>query len=409
MKRALLIAIGGLWLWLLAACRAPEAVPALRTAPPPPAAAESQIQGPLRSEEAFLVRPAGPAGPTVVYHRPSGEPVWTLPAGRLAADGRSHVATTSDASDTLIRRYAPLTGRPEQLVSFAGRWELAAVSGNGRWAALTESEGAPVQTAGRSSPVAATRIQVVNLETGALLEPLILDGRFEIEAIDNLGGALFLIEHLGEGADAPYQVRVYDLAVDRLDPYPLRDKRFFDELMVGYAWGTVPSRDGRWLLTLYVNTQKNTPFIHLLNVRDRYSACIELPRGSGDPEAFKAYTMIVSPLGNKVFAANPRLGVVLTYSLMNFEITGVTNFAAAAGEIADLTQAGAASPDGRMVYFSYGRQIWPYDGKNQVVGAPILVEDEVVGLGVDETTRELLIAFRDGRMIRRPPDPGSSP
>ena len=57
--------------------------------------------------------------------------------------------------------------------------------------------------------------------------------------------------------------------------------------MAGYDWDGVASADGRWLLTLYLSTQRNVAFVHALDLKNQFAICIDLPSGSGDYNVLK--------------------------------------------------------------------------------------------------------------------------
>ena len=95
-----------------------------------------------------------------------------------------------------------------------GRWQLAGVSPNGRFAALAR------QPADKRH----TGVVVVNMAARRVLHRLDLRGDFEVETVSRDGKRLFLIEHLPESGPPRYLVRLFDLSHDRLASKPLRGK-----------------------------------------------------------------------------------------------------------------------------------------------------------------------------------------
>ena len=71
-------------------------------------------------------------------------------------------------------------------------------------------------------------------------------------------------------------MRGYDLAAGQLLPGSLGRKGETVE-MQGDAGQVVASPDGRWLLTVYVETTSDTAFVHALNLIERIAICIPLP------------------------------------------------------------------------------------------------------------------------------------
>ena len=94
----------------------------------------------------------------------------------------------------------------------AGRWHIAGVSPNGRFAALAR------QPAGKRR----TDVAVANMAAGRVVHRLDLRGDFEVETVSRDGKRLFLIEHLPGAGPPRYSVRLFDLSHDRLTSKPLR-------------------------------------------------------------------------------------------------------------------------------------------------------------------------------------------
>ena len=112
----------------------------------------------------------------------------------------------------------------------------------------------------------------------AIVHRLELRGDFEVETVSRDGKRLFLIEHLPSAGSPRYSVRLFDLSHDRLASKPLRGEGE-PSVMAGLAWSGVGSPDGRWLLTLYLNTGRNVAFVHALDLVRSSPLCIFLPSG----------------------------------------------------------------------------------------------------------------------------------
>jgi hypothetical protein len=260
-----------------------------------------------------------------------------------------------------------------------------------------------VEATKRQAEVSPVGLQVIDTETGLVKHRLELAGEFEVEAISPGGDSLFLIEYLGDKEPPEYAVRIYDLAADSLALNPLRSKTAADEIMAGYAWGGVASPDGRWLLTLYLNTNRQVAFIHALNLVDKFPICLFLPSGAGDFEQLKDYTLTLSADGRQVFAANPSLGVVAEVSLESFETLRQVEFEAlltasksASAQTAGPTNHSLLSPDGRQLYFSDSTHVWRYDTRRHQVDGPLSIKAQIDGLGVSADGKQLFVATDDG-------------
>ncbi len=177
------------------------------------------------------------------------------PSARLrAADGRSAFAI----ADGELRRFSTQTGEVTRTLPLAGAWQLTGISATGAWVA--------VQRAG-------TEVLVLDTRRGTIAHRLRLRGSFRVEAVSAAGDFLFLQQDFVDGS---YAVRGYDLAAGRLLPGSLGRKG--ETLrMQGDAGQVVASPDGRWLLTVYVETTRNTAFVHALDLIERIAICIPLP------------------------------------------------------------------------------------------------------------------------------------
>jgi len=161
----------------------------------------------------------------------------------------------------------------------------------------------------------------------------------------------------------------------------------------------VASPDGRWLLTLYLNTSRNVAFIHALNLVDKFPVCIDLPSGNGDFEQLEYYSLTLDPAGRTVYAANATLGVVAEVSLANFQVIRTSEFAAAAltettpeAEPEAPTNYSVLSKDGQMLYFTSGRDVWRYDTQSGEVSGPYLSDTPIKSLGLSEDNQRLYVA-----------------
>jgi hypothetical protein len=333
----------------------------------------------------LYVQPDGSRGEIVAYNTVFGTVAFSLPPGAASADGRRHVVASSRRVSTELANFNLRNGLMEFVSSVPGRWRIAGISPTGKWAALVASRAAQ------------TRIAIVDAERGKVVHHANLVGRFEVETISRDGKRLFLIEHLQDGR---YLVRLYDLTLGRLKTQALKASGE-GAPMVGLAWSGVGSPDGRWLLTLYLNTHHNHAFVHALDLLKGQPACVDLPSGTGRMTALKRYTLTLSPNGKTLFAANPALGVVASIDLRTLRVTRTARFAPSpAGRPTRELSAGTISRDGRTLYFSAGNGLWAYDAAYGLVRGPYRTGGQIVGFGYGPGDRTIHALRTDGKMLR---------
>jgi hypothetical protein len=336
----------------------------------------------------LFVQPDGPAGRVVAYDTKFGSVMFALPPGRVSADGWAHVTAVPRARHgaTILARYVVATGRLTRAFQVRGVWTLAAVSPTGRWAALSRRAGGT------------TSVALVDLLRAKRVAVARLRGNFEVETISMHGNRLFLIQHLDARR---YLVRLYDFRARRLASEPLRGGD--DRLMAGYAWSGIGSRDGRWLLTLYLDTRRSHAFVHALDLVKTQPACIDLPSHGGFSR-LRQYSLTLVPGGARLLAANPALGVVAEIDLATHRVVKRARFTPAAGGEATARRGrasllAAVTRNGRTLYFSNGRLLWAYDAAYAVVRGPYATGGEIVGLGYGAGDRRLHVVRKDGSML----------
>ena len=267
----------------------------------------------------------------------TGERRFALPPGLASADGRRYVAAAGRGTGTDLTVFDARGGTRVSERTVPGSWRLGAVSADGGLLAL----------AGRAKG------ELAVLEAGRPLRRIRLDGDFAVDAIADDGRSLFLIERLG---GEHYAVRLYDLVAGRLHEGSIRPKNE-DEEMVGVAGAQVGTRDGDWLLTLYVNTEAHEAFVHALNLRERFALCLDLPSEGAGVEALRGYSLAVPRSGADVYAANATLGLAARVSLR--ELGSVISMPLAAR--APTASTAAVSDDGRLLWVASGRTLQGID------------------------------------------------
>jgi hypothetical protein len=203
--------------------------------------------------------------------------------------------------------------------------QLVGTSANGRLAVLQRTRGQQTiyTLVGRGSARSVT-----------------VDGRnwgFDALSADRL----YLLQYLRNG----YEVRLYDLARNRLDPQPLKDAEE-EALIRGSAWQRLASRDGRYLFTLYIGGPSGT-MVHELDLQTATARCIDLP-DNGDFNSATAYGLALSPDGRTLWAASTGYGVVAAIDVAAAKVRKSFRFTASAPN-GPVAPAIALSPRGNML------------------------------------------------------------
>lgn len=363
----------------------------LRTTPGGDAVLKEFLRSPGPAKTETLAVRAGSV--PMVYDAVTLLPRFVLPDGIPSADGIAYFAAFPSAKVTAVHRFDLNDGSIAQSFSVDGAWSLARVSANGKWLVLTRAAEfvTPDTTPKRSEFV------VADAEHGRATRAISLDGSFEADGIDASGKTLFLIEHLPDR----YQVRSYDINSGQLDPGRLVDKRETDEIMVGFPWDAVAESQGDWLLTLYINTDKGTAFIHALNLREKYAFCIDLPPGKADQALLKHYGLALSPDQRTLFAIDPALGVVSLVDFQDGTVTRTVQFPIAPA-VTDTTVA-VASDDGKFVYFTNGGRVWQLDVNAGQVKQIAESDKLVIALDVRADDAALYVVYGDHTMKKLNP------
>ncbi len=328
---------------------------------------ESAPIAPSTNTAVFLARTAGSAGPVTGYDTASLGRRFELPGGIRAADGSAYYAMGAGE----LRRYSPSTGVELQSYRVEDTWKLAGVSATGRWVALSREH---------------TEVLVLDAKSGATAHRISLRGNFLVETISAKGDFLFLQQNYVDGS---YAVRGYDLAAGQMLPGSLATKGA-TVLMQGVAAGTVASPDGRWLLTLYVDTKKNSAFVHALNLIDRIPLCIEMPPCNRCTVAqLRRWALALAPDGRTLFAANPDVGRVAEIHLPTARLIYQSRFSPVPGEFE--TRATVA-PDGGRLVFTNGAAVWTYDTHRGFAQRLRTDGGQVADLGISPDGSKLFLA-----------------
>ena len=351
-----------------------------------PAPCSGQVSS-LDGTRVLYVQPDGVGGAVHAYDPSTGVRLFSLPPGITSADGVAHVNASTRRRDTVVSRYRVADGTTAEWLVVDGRWRLGGVSPNGRYAALARQ---PVDRR-------RTDVAVVDTVSKTVAHRLRLRGNFEVETVSRDGRRLFLIEHLPSNGSPRYLVRLFDLSRDRLASKPLRGAGE-PSVMAGLAWSGVGSPDGRWLLTLYLNTGRNLAFVHALDLVRSSPLCIFLPSG-GSFDTLKRYGLTLSPDGRRLFATNAAIGAVAEIDLATRKVVRTTRFRAARNLSGPAALTGTISRNGRTLYFSPGRDLWAYDTAFGVVRGPYRTGGAITGFGFGAGDRRVHALRADGRLV----------
>jgi hypothetical protein len=339
------------------------ALPAPAAADGCPASQCGTTSSALPGSRHVYLRPNGHGGPLLVYDVVARKRVATLPRGLASADGRVFVSAARAKTGTTVVRYALPSGHLLAAMRVPGRLFLQAVSADGQRVVL-----------GGTGP--RTRTRFVVLDGYRIARTVTLRGVYESETISPDGTRLFLIHWLTNR----YELKLYDFTQRRLLATRTFEPDGSLEKMVGQAWTGVATRDGRWLLTLYVEGN-GTAFVHALDLVRGVGHCLDLPGRAGALE-IGAAALVLSPDETRLHVANPLLGSVTTIALSGPRVVRTTTFRSPLRSTSfsfGIGPNGAAARDGTIA-FSGNRLVWRYDPRVGRVVGPFRSGSTVAGL-----------------------------
>ncbi|MFL5805105.1 MAG: YncE family protein [Roseiflexaceae bacterium] len=332
---------------------APAAVVPTAQPPQPP-----QLT-PVPGDELYVRDSEGSAAERLmILSSTGGTSARELPLGAVAPDRSTlYTVESSPAGDgfkTRVRALDPKTGVQVRETTIEGAYILPTVSvdgmpgglsPNGHWLVLRK---VPGQTIGRSQS------QFVVLDTAFAQPPrrvdLDIDGLYDFDGISNSGNGLYLIQYQSSPSlslATPYLVRYYDMAQKLLDPQPIVAKGE-DQVMAGTHHTSVPAPNGVWRYSLYMNNTYG-PFIHALNLNDRFAICVDLPKEHMDDAGRQMFwSLAVSPNGKKLYAANGALGLITEINISQDGLPEVQRSVT----LPPAPSAGAGSLDGLAALFA---------------------------------------------------------
>jgi hypothetical protein len=326
----------------------------------------------------LLILSNGRYGPAKGIDLQTGRVRFSLPYGLVSADGLTYVAgARAKAARTAVARFDAMTGRMRGGWSRPGRWTVSGVSADGRRVVLTEYTKAP-------------SMRVALFDGHRRTAKFALAGNYELEALSPGARRVFFIHWRRYG----YDLKRYDVRTRRLEPTPLADP---GEKMRGSPLGAVASRDGHWLLTLYIEADGGS-FVHALDLRTGVGHCIDLPL-VGDFGSVGATALTLSPDQKRLYLASPLLGRLTTVDLRRLRVARVNRFRPSSPNDFDagVAPSAAVTPNGRVLAFSGERRLWLYDAAFAIVRPAIRTTDMIAGLGFSPDGRRVLTVPSRGR------------
>lgn len=236
----------------------------------------------------------------------TGRVARAIPGGVAAPDLDSVVATRFDGDTTEVTR-STLEGDVVSQTSIDG--DVVARLVTGEEVALTDRAGAG-ETAYLPAPKPRTRVVVLSGD-GSQRE-YDLEGNFEPEAFRVNGREIFMIEYIPAMAPERYRVRRLRLRDGAVRPIG-RLKFAAPGQMQGTGRTQVLAPSGDELYTLYTQQPEaghratdsagGDAFVHLLNLRQAWAHCIDLPSVFASGSA-SASAIAVEPSGTRLFVAD---------------------------------------------------------------------------------------------------------
>ena len=271
----------------------------------------------------FAVRPDGVTGMVIVDNLRTGHTLWQLPQGILNGITLVH----QDHAD--LTWFDALTGQRDgaAVVRTKPVPYLVGASQDGARAVLSFS----TKHWSMFVIVSPHRQRTVRLRT--------YNWGFDALA----GSNLYLLRYLRNG----YQVRLYDLAANKLVATPLKDPHE-SALIWGSPWTRTSSPDGRYVFTLYI-AQNGGAMVHELDVRRATARCIDLP-GTGDFNKGSSYTLQLSRDGRTLWAVSPGYGRAVAIDVASARVRSAFRFRTERVQSPGTTVA-ALSPDGSRIAF----------------------------------------------------------
>jgi hypothetical protein len=283
-----------------------------------------------------------PYKPLRVIDLRTGRTAWRLPAGVVAGDVLVHL----DGSLLTWFDAAHGTRTGDAVLSQRGRYSLVGASEDGSRAVLA-------RTQHRSTTFAiVSRTSQRTVKLGG--------SNWQFDALR--GDKLFLIHALRNG----YQVRLFDLAENTLDPVPLKSPGE-SATIGGIPFERASSPDGRYLFTLYVEGNGGA-MIHELDLSRGLARCIDLP-GAGDFGSAITWGIVADPDGRTLWAVSAGYGRVVAVDVAAHRVRDAYAFQRVGWNQSN--GVAVMSPGGERIAYSDAQHIWFVEiAQRKVVAGP---------------------------------------
>jgi hypothetical protein len=194
--------------------------------------------------------------------------------------GASRYVAVGVGKHTVVEQVQRSGGTVERTLTVAGSYGVPRVAYDNATTGLS-ADGSTLVLAAilNRFPIRRTGLLVIDPRSLRVVRRVTLPGYYTVDAIAPAGGRLYLIHYTRQDATR-YEVRAYDLTLQRLLPAPVVDAREPREKMQGFPLTRATSAGGRFAYTLYQRPQ-GAPFLHVLDTVHGAAACIDLPSLDG--------------------------------------------------------------------------------------------------------------------------------
>jgi DNA-binding beta-propeller fold protein YncE len=246
----------------------------------------------------------------------TGKTLRSIPQGAAASDWSRLYTIDRQSGTPLLQALDPASGETINKIPVPYVFDFpqgflgdrsSGLSPNNAWIVLQSLE----RKGPQGGTVEASHYLVLDKDLKIAARKVDLKGYWAYDSISNDGNSLFLLQYVSQPPQpVQYHVRRYDLSTGQLAAGTIADKRERAGAMSGLRVQGIPTPDGSWLYSLYINEEKG-PFIHALNLTaEPFAWCIDLPSKTNDYEKQLLWSMAMTPDGNKVYAINASLGTV---------------------------------------------------------------------------------------------------
>lgn len=330
----------------------------------------------------------------------TGEQVFEASEAVISPDGSRLYSEKQRTISALDSTTGARLGR----MHVAEHLEPRVASTSGKLLALTEpheSGATPWLPAGRRR----TEIAVVSTGDGAT-RAYNLRGNFEIEAFSTDDRQLFLLEYRPALNPTRYTLRRLKLGSGDVIPIK-RSKQNAPGSMRGTGRTALFSPTGHELYTLYTQQGPNyahgqdgtqdhdaggvLAFVHLLNLEDAWTHCIDLPMPFGTG-AVTTHALAVSADGTRLYVADPSSGGVAVIDPTRAKVLESVTM-----DLEALTKGNASAQVGSdgTLYLAGGSQVLALDGRTLETMQRWDMSERVSGLAVGSDGARLYFAVRN--------------